>query len=103
MEQTLRRTLCRHRPTATVDRAAVRDYFSTPATRVTRVSTSRRSNRQFVHVTIEVDDVRRLSQTPPFAWSVYHFKQEDRFYVYEQVVGAAAGKDVGQVGWNTWE
>src|SRR5579864_2490436 len=40
----LRGTSFDARPTAKVDRAAVRDYFSTPATTVTRVSTSRRSN-----------------------------------------------------------
>src|SRR5580704_16765355 len=60
----LRGTSFDARPDAKIDRAAVRDYFSTPATRVTRVSNSRRSNRQFVHVTIEVDDIRRLSETP---------------------------------------
>ena len=47
------------RPNAPLDRAAVRDYFTSPATRVTRVSTSRRNDRRFVHVRIEVDDVRR--------------------------------------------
>src|ERR1700750_271551 len=35
-------------PSATIDRGAVRDYFTTPVTRVTRrPSLSRRSNRRF--------------------------------------------------------
>lgn len=87
-------------PAAGVDRAAVRAYFTTPVTRVTRVTTSTRRGRLFVHVTIDVDDIRRLSDAAPFAWSSYEFAQEDRFYIYKQGVGRAAGKDVGQVGWN---
>ena len=95
----LRGTSFDARPTARIDRAAVRDYFSTPATRVTRVSTSSRNNRQFVHVTIDVDDIRRLSEAAPFAWSTYTAsKREGELYVYQQTVGPAAGKDVGQVG-----
>jgi hypothetical protein len=99
----LRGTSFDARPTARIDRVAVREYFSTPVTRVTRVTTSRRSNRQFVHVTIEVDDIRRSSETAPFAWSAYKFEQEDGVYVYKQTVGPAAGRDVGQVGWNGGE
>ena len=44
-------------PAARVDTAAVRAYYSTPATRVVRVSQSRRNNRRFVHVRLDVDDV----------------------------------------------
>ena len=50
------------RPNAPLDREAVREYFTTPVTRVTRVSSSRRNNRRFVHVRLDVDDVRRLAQ-----------------------------------------
>src|SRR5687768_5179749 len=57
------------RTNAPLDRAAVREYFTTPVTRVTRVSTSWRNNRRFVHVRLAVDDVRRLGEAPPFAWS----------------------------------
>src|ERR687887_2106907 len=37
-------------PTARLDRGALRDYYSTPNTHVARVSSTRRSNRRFVHV-----------------------------------------------------
>jgi hypothetical protein len=56
-------------PAAAIDRAAVREYFSAPFAHVAgRVATSRRSGRRFVHVRIDVDDVRSLARMPPFAW-----------------------------------
>jgi hypothetical protein len=86
-------------PTARVDREAVRTYFSTPNTHVSWVRPSRRNNRRFVHVRLEVDDVRRLGDVAPFAWSSYQFVRNGDLFVYKQTVGVAAGKDVGQVGW----
>jgi hypothetical protein len=90
-------------PNVTIDRAAVTAYFSTPSTRVTRVTVSRRSNRRFVHLRIDVADVNRLGEAAPFAWSRYDFKHEDGLYVYKQSVGSAAGKAVGEVGWDGTE
>src|SRR6476646_3708244 len=59
---------------ATIDREGVRTWFSTPVTDVTRRPTlSRRSGRRFLHVRLDTDDVRRLSQAAPFAWSQYEF------------------------------
>jgi hypothetical protein len=86
-------------PAARVDVAAVRAYYSSPSTRVVRVSQSRRNNRRFVHVRLDVDDLARLSQAAPFAWSTYRFTRDGDQYSYLQSVGAAAGKDVGRVGW----
>jgi hypothetical protein len=91
-------------PLAPVDRAAVRDYFSSPITHVKgSVTTSRRNNRRFVHVRVDVDDVTRLGEAAPFAWSSYRFNREDDLYVYRQTVGAPARKDVGQAGWTGHE
>src|SRR5262249_45218337 len=87
-------------PAAAIDRAAIRSYFSTPRSRVGAVSTFRRSGRRFVHVRLEVDDMRRLSEAPPFAWSSYRFAQEGNRYVYRQTVGRSARRPVGTVGWN---
>jgi len=82
-------------PSATIDRGALREYFTTPVTRVTRrPALSRRSNRRFVHVRVDVDDVRRLSEAAPFAWSVYRFVQDGGPYEFTQTVGAAAGRTV---------
>jgi hypothetical protein len=87
-------------PTARVDRAAVRACFDGPNTHVRRVTDSRRGGRRFVHVRIDVDDVRALQQSPPFAWSTYRFDRAGEQYIYRQTVGAAAGKDPGGVRWN---
>ena len=50
-------------PSALPDRAGIRAFYSSPVTRVRgAVTTSRRSNRRFVHVRLDVDDVRRLGE-----------------------------------------
>jgi hypothetical protein len=77
-------------PSTPVDRDAVRAYFTSASTRVTRVATSRRSGRRFVHVRIDVDDVSKLSEAAPFAWSRYTFKRSDDHYAFEQAVGSPA-------------
>ena len=87
-------------PAARVDTTAVRAYYSSPATRVIRVSQSRRNNRRFVHVRLDVDDVTALGGVAPFAWSRYQFKRDGDLFKYLQTVGAAAAADVGNVGWN---
>jgi hypothetical protein len=87
-------------PNARTDRDAVRAYFSTANTRVVWVRPSRRSNRRFVHVRVEVDDVRRLNQAAPFSWSTYQFKKDDTQAIYLQKVGRPAGGNPGAVNWN---
>jgi len=87
---------------ASVDRAAVVRFFSTPLTHVRRVATSRRAGRPFVHVRIDVDDIRSLGQTTPFAGSTYAFSRGGDLLVYRQAVGATAGRPVAPVdnfGW----
>ena len=86
-------------PVARLDRDRVRAFFSGPGASVTRVTLSRRDGRRFVHVSIDVDDVRRLSRTRPFAWSSYRLDRRDDALEFRQVVGTAAGRDVGDVGW----
>jgi len=91
-------------PNAVINRDDVRAWFTTAVTRVTRRPTlSRRSGRRFVHVRLDVDDIRRLSQAAPFAWSSYAFTQAGDSLGYRQVVGPTAGKSVGEVGWNNRE
>ncbi len=77
------------RPNARLDRDAIRAYFTSPVTRVTRVSATRRNNRRYFHVRIEVTDVAALGSAPPFAWSVYRFGQDGGLYVYQQTIGAS--------------
>src|SRR5437763_14650293 len=86
-------------PSARTDRDAVRSYYTSPGARVASVRTSRRNNRRFVHVRIDVDDVRQLGTMAPFAWSTLKFDREDNLVVYQQTIAAAAGRDVGRVNW----
>lgn len=87
------------RPNAMVDRAKVRALFSTPVTRVARVSSWRRLGRRFVQVRLAVDDIRRLGEAGPFSWSTYDLQSRDGQVVYRQKIGAPAAKEVGPVGW----
>jgi hypothetical protein len=86
-------------PAARVDRDGIREYFSSGDAHVTRVASSRRSGRRFVHVRLDVDDVRRLGRTGPFAWSSYRLDREGDQYVFKQAVGPAAGNDDGSQRW----
>jgi hypothetical protein len=80
-----------------------RAYFSSPDARVTRVNVSRHKGRRFVHLRMDVDDVRKLSRAAPFAWSTYRLERQGNQFVYEQTVGPPGGgarTDLRQVGWN---
>lgn len=87
-------------PAARLDRQDVRALFEAPVSRVANVSTSRRDGRRYVHVRLEVDDIRRLGEAPMFAWSSYRFEVSGETAVYAQTVGAPAGRDAGSVGWS---
>jgi hypothetical protein len=86
-------------PATPVDREAIRAYYTGPNTHVNWVRVSRRSGRRFAHLRIEVDDVRKLSESAPFNWSSYVFDRDDNQFVYRQTVSPSAGKEVGNVGW----
>ena len=90
-------------PATRIDRDAVRAYFSTPRTRVTRVTSSQRAGRRFVHVRMDVDDVRRIGGTGPLGWSSYRFDKDGELFVYRQSVDGSAARDVGDVGWTGHE
>lgn len=86
-------------PSAQIDRQQIRHFYTTAVTDVTQVSTSRRSNRRFIHVRVDVNDVRRLGDAAPFGWSTYKLDLDGDVYVYRQSIGPAADKSVGHVGW----
>jgi len=99
----LRGTSCDARPGARVDRDAVREYFSSPAARVTHVSTSRRRGRPFVHVRLDVEDVKRLGRATPFLWSSYQLDRDADLVTFRQTVGPpAAGASRGDSGAARW-
>jgi hypothetical protein len=90
-------------PSARLDTGAIRALFDTPATEVTRVSRPwRRSGRRFIQIRMDVPDVRRLPEAPPFAWSKYEFGERDGRHVFHQTVGPSALKagTLGNYGWN---
>ncbi len=87
-------------PALEVDRAKVRQLFGGPGVEVSSVRVSRRDGRPFVHVRLEVADIRQLSRLAPFSWSTYQFDRRGELLEYKQAVGAAAGKSVENVGWD---
>jgi hypothetical protein len=86
-------------PQARVDHEAVRLFYTTPVTRVISITESRRSGRRFVHVRLEVDDIGRLGEAGPFAWSRYELRRTDSQYLFTQAIGAAAGRPPDGPGW----
>ena len=99
----LRGTTFDTNPDVVPDRDAVRAWFDSPDTHVTRVTFSRRSNRRYIHVRLDVDSIEKLGAAAPFAWSAYSFKRDGELFYYKQTVGASAGRDVGNVGWTSSE
>jgi hypothetical protein len=86
-------------PRARLDRERVRELFRGPGVEVSRVSLSRRDSRRFVHVSLDVADVRQLDRVPLFSWSNYRLTRVGDVVEFRQRVGPAAGKPVGDVGW----
>jgi len=87
-------------PAARFDRAPFREYFSSPVSHVTRVASSRRSGRRFVHVRMDVADITKLSSAPPFAWSTYSFGRAGEGFEYHQVIGPSVARPVPEAGWS---
>ena len=78
-------------PSRRLDADAIRAMFDTPVSNVTRVSRPwRRDGRRFIQIRMEIPDVRRLHEAPPFAWSKYEFGPVDGRHVYKQTVGESA-------------
>ena len=91
---------------ARLDRDRIRALYTTPLTSVTRVSRPwTRKGRRFVQVRVNVDDVRRLHEAAPFAWSKYTLQQQGDVHVYTQVVGTSAMKpgSLKNYGWDGTE
>jgi len=87
-------------PRARFDRDRIRRFYEGPGVTVTALSSSRRYGRRFVHVSMEVADVRATERLAPFAWSSYKFAREGDLYEFKQSVGPSAGRQVSDVGWD---
>jgi hypothetical protein len=86
-------------PKARLDRERVRALFRSPGAPEPRLTLSRRDGRRFVHVSIEVPDVRQMPRQPMFAWSTYQFTRDSDSVVYRQHVGAPAAGSAGAGVW----
>ena len=87
-------------PAARLDRSVVRAIYESPLSHVENVSLSRREGRRYVHLRIDVPDIRTLGSVPAFAWASYRMDTRGNLFVYQQQLGAAAGRDAGAAGWN---
>ena len=94
-------------PQARLDRGRVRELFAGPGVDVASVSLSRRDGRRFVHVRLDVTDVRQLTRVPFFSWSRYQLATRRDIVEYRQDVGAPSGAPsgtaLGDVGWTGGE
>jgi hypothetical protein len=90
-------------PAARLRPDEIRALFQSSVTNVTRVSRPwHRDGRRYIQVRMNVSDVRKLSDAPPFAWSTYAFGPKDGIHVYSQIVGASAFEPGGlqNYGWD---
>ena len=90
---------------ARLDRQTVRDLYQTPVTQVASVTTSRREGRRYVHLRLNVSDIRKLGEAPLFAWSEYSFRESEGQYELSQTMRASATQSVDravskQAGWD---
>jgi hypothetical protein len=86
-------------PLAQFHRAVLRQLYTAPGVTVRRVSTSRRNSRRFVHLTLDVDDVRQLTAVGPLSWSRYQLNRLSGEYVFTQTLAPSARRAVPGVTW----
>lgn len=86
-------------PEVRPDKASVSAFFNAPGVKVTRVTYSGRNNRLYLHVRMDVDDVRRLTETKPFNWSTYSFGRDGELMVYRQKIGAPVAAPTSRGAW----
>jgi hypothetical protein len=87
------------------EREKIRAAYTSPHTRVTIRRPWRRAGRRFVQIRVEVDDIRKLSEVAPFAWSKYELVEKDGNHLFTQTVGASAFRPgtLANVGWKGHE
>jgi hypothetical protein len=86
-------------PAAPLNRDAVSQFFTSSGVRVARVGTSRRNGRRFIHVRLEVTDVRTLHETKAFSWERIALAHAGNQYVFTGTIGAPDGTVPEKSGW----
>ena len=87
-------------PRARFERERIRAFYEGPGVTITALNSSRRYGRRFVHMSMDIADVRSLQRLAPFAWSTYRFAREGDVYEFKQAVGAPARPSVSDAGWD---
>jgi hypothetical protein len=67
----------------------VRALYSTPETKVGRISTWTRRGHRFVGVHVTIADIRQLSKAPPFSWATYDLHEEGEQVVFREKLSKA--------------
>ena len=83
----------------TPDLDAIKAYFTSSQSRVERITTTERNGRRYVHVRLETEDLRRLSNAAPFSWSSYELNASAAEVIYHQEVRGGSGGNPGIVEW----
>lgn len=65
----------------------IQDLYTSPFTRVGRVSMWTRHGRRFVGIHLTVSDIRSLPQARPFSWAAYDLHEEGDRVVFRQTLG----------------
>ena len=94
------------RPTARLDRAGPAAVLSGNGVNVTRISSSRRHGRRFVHLRIDIDDVRKLQRVEGvLVGDGPSLRQQGDQYRLSVSTSVPPGgrRDVGNVGWDGGE
>jgi len=86
-------------PEARFDRPGVRALFEGRGGTVRELSPYRKHGRRFVHVRLDVPDIRNVSSVAALSWSRYQLRLNGGEYHFIQDVGAPTGKPIGDVGW----
>ena len=87
-------------PDGTADLDGIKAYFTTPQSRVERITTTRRNGRRYVHVRLVTNDLRRLPDAAPFSWSSYELNSSAAEVIYHQDVRASGGGNTrGNIEW----
>lgn len=86
-------------PLARFDRATIRQLYTAPGVTVRQISASRRNRRRFVHLTLDVEDVRKLQRVAPFSWSRYQLDRAGDEFVFVQSLQGSPARQVPGVQW----
>lgn len=73
----------------------IQDLYSSPYSKVGRISNWTRQGRRFVGIHLTVSDVRALSKVAPFSWSTYELREDGGLVVFRQTLSKPAGHPGG--------